>query len=60
MADQKKFQNRKLDKNDHKDIDNAAKKSREAAGGVAVAAVIGIFIKKYGKNIINMMTKIKI
>lgn len=55
METQKKFQNKRLNKDDHKNIEKAAKGIRIGGTIAAVAAGVGIAIKKYGiKPIIEL------
>ena len=48
MEMQKKFQNKRLNKEDHKKIESTAKGVKASAAAVGVAAVVGVGIKKYG------------
>ncbi len=48
MEMQKKFQNRRLNKDDHKKTEDTAKGVKAGAALVGVAAVVGVGIKKYG------------
>lgn len=48
METQNKFQNKRLNKEDHKKIDTAAKNLRTGAAVAGFAATLGIAIKKFG------------
>ena len=48
METQKKFQNKRLNKEDHIKTENTAKGVKAGAAAVGVAAVVGVGIKKYG------------
>jgi len=48
MKMQKKFQNKKLNSKDHKDIEQAADGVKKGLLAVGVLGTIGVFIKKNG------------
>lgn len=66
METQRKFQNKRLNKEDHKKTEDAARGIKIGGTLAAVAAGIGIAIKKYGikpiielaKNALNPFNKL--
>lgn len=44
---------KKLNKNDHKSINNNVKRAKVGLGIVGAASSVGLFIKRYGKDILN-------
>lgn len=44
---------KKLNKNDHSKINNDVKRAKVGLGIVGAASTVGLFIKRYGKDILN-------
>lgn len=44
---------KKLNKNDHSKINNNVKRAKVGLGIVGAAGSVGIFLKRYGKDILN-------
>lgn len=58
MTESGRFQNKKLNKNDHKNIKKAAKRTKTALNIFTVMAVATPVIKKYGKTGLNLAKNI--
>ena len=52
------FQKQKLNREDHKKIDNAAKNVRNGVGVLGVLAIVGTAAVKYGPKFIKSAIKI--
>ena len=58
MTESGRFQNKKLNKNDHKNIKKAAKRPKTALNIFTAMAVATPVIKKYGKTGLNLAKNI--
>ena len=57
MSETKKFQKKKLNREDSKNIKMAAKRLKAVCGGVGAAALIVPIIQKHGKDILKVGKK---
>lgn len=58
MLENKRFQNKKLNKSDHEDINMAARRTKKILGSAGVATLVVSVVKKHGKTGLNMAKNI--
>lgn len=54
----KRFQTKKLNKDDHKDVKNTARAVRKGVGVVGAVALVTPVIKKHGKGVVDLAKNI--